>query len=343
MMEILNKKLKVAIFGLGHQVLEDHIPAIKESSEVELIGIVEIDKQKIESFRKENKNINFYENFDQLLKRQRPDFIIVALPHYLHYEITKKAILNKIHVFKEKPLATSLAQGKEIKDLAKKNNVQVMVNLQRRFNPIYSTFFQLVDKIGKPFYLEMRYSFYTEHPEEGWRGKKELAGGGCLIDMGYHIVDLLIWYFGLPDKVLAEMSSEAKEGVIYDAEDTAQVIFKYEKLKMWGSLLVSRVIPPKQEYINVYGTRGIIHIERGKIERYLPNGELKESLKREFGWPSAAIDQLQYFLKVIRGERENISDPQFHLQHLAFIEAAYKSKRLKQYVNPNEFLKDYEE
>jgi len=327
-MTVLNTKLKVGIIGLGHQSLEDHIPAIKASQDVELVGIVEIDKEKIKSFLKDNKDAKICSNFDDLLKNQKPDFIIIAIPHYLHFEITKKAIRNKIHILKEKPFAISLTQAKELRDLANKNNVQIAVTLQRRFNPIYSTFFQLIYKIGKPFYIEAKYCFYTDKPHEGWRGKKELAGGGCLIDMGYHIIDLLMWYFGLPDKIFAEMSCAAKEGIIYDAEDTAQVIFKYEKENIWGSLLISRVIPPKQEYINVYGTRGIIHLERGKIERYSPSGELHESLKREDSWPSAAQDQLEYFVKVIRREKENISNPKFHFNHLAFIEAAYKSAQV---------------
>ena len=337
-MTLPNTKLKVGIIGLGHQSLEDHIPAIKSSQDVELVGIVEIDKQKIKSFLKDNKDAKIYDNFDGLLKNQKPDFIIIALPHYLHFEITKKAILNKIHILKEKPFAISLTQARELRNLANKNNIQIAVTLQRRFNPIYSTFFQLIYKIGKPFYIEAKYCFYTDKPHEGWRGKKELAGGGCLIDMGYHIIDLLIWYFGLPDKIFAEMSCAAKEGIIYDAEDTAQVIFKYEKENVWGSLLVSRVIPPKQEYINVYGTRGIIHLERGRIDRYSQIGELQESLKREGGWPSAAQDQIEYFVKVIRGEKENISSPEFHLNHIAFIEAAYKSAEVKQYINPKSFL-----
>jgi len=96
------------------------------------------------------------------------------------------------------------------------------------------------------------------------------------------------------------------KGVIYDAEDTARVIFKYETKNIWGSLLISRVIPPKQEYLNVYGTRGIIYLKRRKIERYSPNGELQESLKRKHSWPSAAQDQIEYFIKVIRREKENI-------------------------------------
>ncbi|MHA1344634.1 MAG: Gfo/Idh/MocA family protein, partial [Promethearchaeota archaeon] len=120
--------------------------------------------------------------------------------------------------------------------------------------------------------------------------------------------------------------------------DTAQVIFKYEIKNIWGSLLISRVIPPKQEYLNVYGTRGIIHLERGKIERYLSNGKLQESLKREYSWPSAARDQIEYFIKVIRGEKKNISGPKFHYNHLSFIEAAYKSRKNHQYINPKKIL-----
>jgi len=336
---MMENKLQVGIIGLGHQSLEDHIPAIKMSPDTELAGVVEIDDKKLKTFLSENKDVKGYKNLNRLFKNHNLDFIVVAVPHYLHYEILKEAIGRKIHILKEKPFAVSLTQAKELNKLAQANNVQIMVTLQRRFNPIYSTFFQLIDKIGIPFFIEAKYTFFTDNPHEGWRGRKTLAGGGCLIDMGYHIIDLLMWYFGLPDEVFVEISCAAKENIAYDAEDTAKVIFKYETKKVFGSLLVSRVIPPKQEYINVFGTRGIIHIERGKIERLSSNGELQESLKRDHHWPSAAQDQLEYFVKVIRGEKKNIGSPEFHFNHLAFIEAAYESKRKSQYINPKILLK----
>ena len=56
-------------------------------------------------------------------------------------------------------------------------------------------------------------------------------------------------------------------------------------------------------------------------------------LSRENRWPSAAQDQLEYFVKVIRGEKENINGPDFHFNHLAFIEGAYRSKIEKKYIN----------
>lgn len=331
-------KLKVGVIGLGKQALVDHIPAIKESIDVELSGVADTDSKKVQDFLKNNKKVKGYNSFDALLKEQKPDFIVLVIPHFLHCQITIKAVENKIHVLKEKPFAVSIEEVRKIKKLADRNNISVMVTLQRRFNPIYSTFLQLIDKIGKPFYIESKYTFFTDKPYEGWRGEKELAGGGCLIDMGYHMIDLLIWYFGLPDSIFAQTSHQAKENIDYSAEDTAQVMFKYQKKDLWGSLFVSRVVPPKQEYLTVYGTRGSIRLERGKIERYTLAGELQESLRRENSWPSAAQDQMEYFVKVIRGEKENISSPEFHLNHLAFIEAAYKSKEKNQYINPEDLL-----
>jgi len=328
--------LKVGIMGLGHQSYEDHIPALRESKDAELVAVAEVDDKKLKEFLKENKNIKGYNSYKDLIKNHKLDFVIIAVPHFEHCNITKTAIENKINVLKEKPFAMSLREAMELKELAEKNNVKISVTLQRRFNPIYSTFFQLIDKIGKVFYIDAVYTFHTDYPEDGWRGKKETAGGGCLIDMGYHMIDLLIWYFGLPDKVFSDMSSLAKEGVFYDAEDTARVIFRYDSKDSWGSLLISRFIPPKQEFLNVYGTRGTIHLERGSIERYSTDGKLQESLKRENSWPSAALDQIDYFTKVLKGERKNINGPESHLDHMAFIEAAYNSKINGCYVNPKD-------
>ena len=291
-------------------------------------------KKKLKEFLAQNKGIKGYSNGKDLMKNEKLDFVIIAVPHCKHYEVTKEALNRKIHVLKEKPFAVSFEEATELKKLAEKNNVYISVTLQRRFNPIYSTFFQLIDKIGKVFYIDAVYTLHTDFPNEGWRGEKKLAGGGCLIDMGYHLIDLLMWYFGLPDRIFADMSSTAREGVSYDAEDTARVMFRYDDTDAWGSLLVSRFIPPKQELLNVYGTRGTIHLERGIIERYSIDGKLQESLKRENSWPSAAQDQIEYFVKVIRGEKENINGPESQLKHMAFVEAAYRSKKEGCSVNP---------
>ncbi|MGW2540182.1 Gfo/Idh/MocA family protein [Kitasatospora sp. NPDC001574] len=59
-----------------------------------------------------------------------------------------------------------------------------------------------LDQIGTPFLIDGQYTFHTDDPGAGWRGDVSQAGGGCIIDMGYHIVDLLLWYFGMPNRII---------------------------------------------------------------------------------------------------------------------------------------------
>ena len=335
-----NNKFKIAIIGLGYQSHEDHIPGIKNIKDVELVAVCDIDKKKLFNFKKENKKVAVYSDLEKMLKKHELNFAIIALPHNEHTKVIKLLINHKMHILKEKPFALNLKEGIAIMELAKRKKVQVMTTLQRRFNPIYTTFFQLIDKIGNPFYIDIHYHFHVNNPHEGWRGNRQQAGGGCLIDMGYHMIDLLVWYFGLPDKVFAEFSCNAVRNVKYDAEDTISVLFKYNNQCLWGTMLISRVIPPKEEYIYIYGTQGIIKVKRGLIERLNNNGEVLESLTRKNNWPSAATDQIEYFLKVIKGEKKNITSPEFNLNHLAFIEACYKANILNKYINPHKLIQN---
>jgi len=212
-----------------------------------------------------------------------------------------------------------------------------MVTLQRRFNPIYTSFNQLADQVGMPFMVDAQYTLHIEDPSEGWRGKTAMAGGGCIIDMGYHLVDMILWYFGLPDRVLADMSVSARPDRVYDAEDTALIHFGYDS-GLYGSLLLSRFIGPKLEQIRLVGSRGMVHLERGRIRRLTNGGDVIESLSREQAWPSAAACQIDYFCRVIEGIRPNISGPKENLAHMSFIRACYESAKTHAYINPKEML-----
>src|SRR3989344_3827520 len=233
-------KLRVAIIGLGHQSTSDHIPQVESSPSLKIVSVCDTDPTRVKKFLQTHQNIEGFTNLKDLLARSRFDFAIVATPHATHNSIAKMLLSHRIPVLKEKPLSISFRSARSLVAFAKNSQVQLSIALQRRSNPAYNSFFKLIKRIGRPFYIDIRYTFYTPIPHEGWRGVRAHAGGGCLIDMGYHMVDLLMWYFGLPDQVLAEISSEAKEGIVYDAEDTAHAMFRYRNKKLWGTLLVSR-------------------------------------------------------------------------------------------------------
>lgn len=329
------RRLRAGVVGLGRQAQDDHLPAVHASDMADLVAVTDLEPQRVTEVCREF-GVSGHRDVGDMLAGEELDFVVVAVPHNAGREVIAAAAQHGVHVLKEKPFATCLAEAHELAAICADSGIELMVTLQRRFNPIYSTFPQLYDQIGSPFLIDADYTM-TVDPAAGWRGQRRLAGGGCIIDMGYHVIDMLLWYFGLPDRVLAQYSAIARPELDYDAEDTAQILFGFDS-GLVGTVLLSRCIAPKTERIRVVGTRGMIVLERGRIQRLRPDGDIVESLVREQSWPAAATAQVDYFCRVLRGARPNISGPSCHLAHAAFIEACYASSRVGKFVNPKKLI-----
>jgi predicted dehydrogenase len=329
-------KLRAGVVGLGKQALEDHLPGLHASDCAELVAVCDEDPAIVRE-QQERHHVQGYTDFRDMFKAERLDLVVVTVPHHIGRTVIEAAADHHVHVLKEKPFATSIQEARDLAAICERGGIQLMVTLQRRFNPIYTSFTQLADQIGFPFVLDAQYTVHIADPSAGWRGHTAKAGGGCIIDMGYHLVDMILWYFGLPDRVLANISVSARPDREYDAEDTALIHFAYDS-GLYGSLLLSRFIGPKTEQIRLVGTNGIVQLERGRIQRLANNGGVIESLAREQSWPSAAACQIDHFCRVIEGLRPNASGPTEHLSHMAFIAACYESARRHTYIDPKELL-----
>lgn len=330
----------VSVVGLGKQSLEDHIPAILESDLCTLNSICDIDKDKVKSLSKKL-SVPGYSNIDELIKNESPDIAVIAIPHICYLEIVEKLAKANIHILKEKPFATSLEEAFKIDEILNRYGVLMQVSVQRRFHPIYTTFSSLVKHIGRVYSIEARYVMNIEDLESGWRSQKSTSGGGALIDMGYHYIDLFLWYFGLPDEIFARMAIGNRGGQKYDVEDTAMINFLYNadnNKKILGSFLVSRVYPIKEELITVIGTKGSIQLGRGVIRRINNNGDVLEELMRLDKWPSAPILQLDDFIKKITNKNSFKSPHIEHFDHVKFIEASYNSICNQRSISTNSIM-----
>ena len=328
--------LKAAVVGLGAQAREDHLPGLAASDATELVAVCDENPAVLQELEHQF-HVKGYTDFREMFTSENLDLVVVCVPHDVGRDVIEAAAEHHVHVLKEKPFAVSLAEARDLAELCEQAGIELMVTLQRRFNPIYTSFTQLADQIGTPFVVDARYTLHIDDPSEGWRGDAARAGGGCVIDMGYHLIDMILWYFGLPDRVLADTSASARPDRAYDAEDTALVHFAYENA-LYGSLLLSRYIGPKTEQIRLAGTKGIVMLERGRLRRLDNHGDIIESLAREQAWPAAATAQIDHFARVIDGARANPSGPADHLAHLAFITACYESARTRASINPKELL-----
>ena len=342
----MDTRMKFIAIGLGHQTLDDHLPAMMESDRFKLVGVHDKNKETCHqvAIKYDCEAIVDLPKFLAGVPELRVDGAIVALPHDQYLPVLQMLAEKGIHIIKEKPFATSVDEALKISSLIKKNKVSFSLTLQRRFNPVFNSFAQLVRRIGRLHAIEAKYVLNIKRLDEGWRASQLHAGGGALIDLGYHYVDLLVWYFGLPDEVTCNTSSGNREGQTYDVEDTAFVQMRYfnenSSHELLGSLIVSRVFPEKDEGMTAYGTRGHVNVQRGSVTRTNAEGTIEEKLVREHAWPSALVDQLEASAEAITNpSRCGFVDPDY-LMHVAFVEACYLAAKTHKPQNPKEiFLK----
>lgn len=336
--------LKTAVIGLGKQSRDDHLPAIAQSANFELVGVCDTDKKKTEEIGTQY-GVTGYDNLGEIINAQDFQVAVVSIPDHAYLNVINTLVTAGKHIIKEKPFATSVTEAKQLLQILRGGSSYLGVTVQRRFNPIYQTFHQLKKYIGKIYSIEGTYTMNVAVLDEGWRASKDLSGGGALVDMGYHFVDLLIWYFGMPTSVTARMTRGNRPDQKYDVEDTVHLLFDYHlefqyDEKIVGNFAISRVYPEKQERVRVFGTNGVVEVSRGLVRRLDTKGNEIERLERQGGWPSAAVEQLDHFAERIRQfVPGNLPDYTEHLQHVAVIEAAYESDRSGTSCRPGDMLK----
>lgn len=181
-------KLRTGVVGLGKQALEDHIPGLHASDSADLVAVCDENAEIVREQQYQHR-VQGYTDFHEMFKDERLDFVVVCVPHHVGRTVIETAAKHNVHVLKEKPFATTIQEARALVNICEDAGIHLMVTLQRRFNPIYTSFMQLADQIGTPFVVDAQYTLHIDDPSEGWRGMTTKAGGGCIIDMGYHLID----------------------------------------------------------------------------------------------------------------------------------------------------------
>lgn len=324
-------KHRIGLVGLGEQAKRKYLPALREASQVELMAVCDVDEARCVAWGAKL-GVPAFVSHEAMLDRIQLDFIVVATPHDAHPSVVRVAAQRGVHVLKEKPFARDLGEALEIQRLCDQGGIQLMTALPRRFDLHYQQVVALRERIGSLFFAEIKYTKFVAQPGEGWRGQKRRAGGGCILDMGYHMIDLILWYLSMPDRVHANLSQSATSDPEYDTEDTALVTFEYES-GLYGSLTLSRFLSPETELVRLVGTQGIVEVTPRYARRLRSSGEVVESLAQE-NPRSQTAELLDHFSAVLRGERENFAGPTDHLPHARLIAACYTSHATGGSVDP---------
>lgn len=316
--------MSVALIGLGNQALGDHIPALLRRDDLTIIGAMDPDPTSINNFRSQFpslSNIKLTATIIDLLDHISPDMAIVAVPHQHYYGIAQQLCERSIPFLKEKPYARTVAEAELLQGLAGFERL-AFITSQRRFNKLFHFAKESIDTIGRPYLFHSIYKLNIAAPHTGWRGSRQMAGGGCLIDMGYHIVDQLVWWFGIPEKINATISTLAVDSADYDAEDSATIAFQY-KNGLHGSLVISRSAGEKKEEYELYADRGYIEGSKKEVRVFDKAGRLTTA-RQETNKEAMIDNQLAFFVDRVR-KGEGFKDVQArHMANMRFIDACYE-------------------
>lgn len=317
-------KKNVALIGLGKQNTKDHLIAMQQNEYVEIVAVCDRDESLALEWGK-RLNVKSFTSVDEMISDIELDAAIVAVPHFAYFPIIEILAENGIHILKEKPLAMTYDEAVRIDEIVQKTGINLTVAVQRKHNKIYNSFLEYVKHVGEIFSIHAHYTLNIAELDGDWRSSRELAGGGAVIDMGYHLIDLLIWYFGVPERISAELGYHNRIGQNYDVEDTAKIQFSYSnnERRILGSALLSRIYPEKDETLTVYGTKGSIVLYKDRIELKNMQKELIESIYIKSNGHDIKL-QFDTFVASLDDDKTtgNYKD---HLKNMAFIDAVYVS------------------
>ncbi|MCF2139873.1 MAG: Gfo/Idh/MocA family oxidoreductase [Candidatus Lokiarchaeota archaeon] len=338
-------KLKIGIIGAGF-IAERHIHAFCQIPEVEIAGICSRNTEKaLILARKYNIQPEIFSDY-QILLNQEYDAVSICLPNYLHKDVAIQALSKGMHVFIEKPLARTVAEGVEMIHAARKSQRMIMYCENNMFAPAFVKAKELIDSgsIGDIFMGRGR-----EHhsgPHSAWFYKKHDAGGGSLIDLGIHDIACIVWLTGMDVKeVFCQIQTNQPDRHDFgrcEVEDNAIGIL-YMENGAQISIEESWTVPSSFDVkIELYGENGQIIVNPSRMapmEVFCTQGYgyAVEKASTTKGWTFPIPDEnstfgylqeMNYFVRCIQQQNSEMKvfpDGIFGLKILAIVEAMYVS------------------
>lgn len=330
------KPLKVACIGMGwwSDVLAD---AIKRSGKLEIVSCYTRTKDKRDAFAKKY-GCKAVASYEDILKDRSVEAIINTTPNDVHLETTAAAAAAGKHVFLDKPIATTVADGRAITEACRKAKVVLAMGYQRRKESHFRWVKQQIDAgvFGKLVNAEANISRdrLGKFEAGSWRYTEAGMPGGVMLQIGIHYVDVLEYLMGPVKAVSGRATQLVLPG---ENADVASLILEHEN----GALAtLNACYASASEYylMNIYGKEATAYYDLHGGLRWLKRGSnIAEPVKCEKN--DTIVEELEEFAAAARGEGKPEMDGEKGTRSLAVLLAGVKSAREGRRVEIAEMLK----
>ena len=320
--------LRAVIVGYGG-ISRAHKPCyerLEKEGKVRLVGAYDIDAEAFTTNKKLNialevtefdRTLHFYTDLDEMLEKEKPDFVDICAPTFVHKELTVRILKAGYNVLCEKPMALSAKDAEEMLSWAKKCGKHLMVAQCVRFGTAVEYIKDLIkdERYGKPMAaICTRTSATPTWGYECWFSDIKRSGG-CLTDMHVHDIDLLRYIFGEPDGVSCRVAYSAPHESVHTSLYFDGI--SVSAICEWG--------PSSLEFsplLRITFERAVVIDDGNKITVYPEGEEPFVPLERNNVYKT----EIEYFADVVSGERENLmAPPEDTVKTMHLVEAMRKS------------------
>jgi len=194
------KELRIGIIGCGEIAFGKHMPSLENLKCVEMAAFYDIYPEKAEkaAARFGIEGAKVYDDYRKLLEDKSIDVVHVCTPNKSHAEITIAALEAGKHVMCEKPMAKTAAEARKMLEAAKRSGKKLTIAYQNRYRPDSQYLKRLCEngELGEIYFAKAHAIRRRAVPTWGVFLNKEEQGGGPLIDIGTHALDLTLWLMG---------------------------------------------------------------------------------------------------------------------------------------------------
>jgi predicted dehydrogenase len=209
------RKVGIGIIGSGGIAQNAHMPGYTAIPELcEIVAVADSDPETAKKAAEKFGVKNVFTDYTKLLRMPEVDAVSVCTPNYLHMEPTVLAFKAGKHVLCEKPIAMTADEGRKMVEAGRRAGKKFMVGYNGRFAPSNQMLKSYIDAgdLGDIYYARAQALRRRGIPGWGVFVDKKKQGGGPLIDIGVHILDLTLWLMGHPRPVAASGITYAKLG-----------------------------------------------------------------------------------------------------------------------------------
>ncbi|MBO0794464.1 MAG: Gfo/Idh/MocA family oxidoreductase [Ktedonobacteraceae bacterium] len=327
--------VKIGLIGCGG-IAGAHVKGYLAASEnAKVTAVSDIVEENAKRRAQEVGGAQIFSDYNVMLAEADIDAVDILLPHYLHKDAIVAAAKAKKHILCEKPLCLTLDEAAAVKQAVDENGVTLMCAHNQLFTPAIQRARQLLDEgiLGDVYQIRTTDSFYHRFRTEdiGWRGHRELIGGGELIDTGYHPSYMLLYLANSkPAQVTALLSKHRLH--FMDGEDTAQVLVRFENGAV-GNIVTSWAFEPagSTERFSITGEGGSIYSYGNEL--YVKMRGKEPEVISFAPVETTFIPEIADFVTCVRDKRRPIHTEVEGIQVLQIILGAYRSDEEKRIVD----------